>query len=217
MTITRASRKRRPSADEGAAPSAEGFIEAAPHAEEPVPVSPTALSPSDATSADAGISEPSSAEPTPSPNAIAARRTRARAIIRRHLPWAAGAGAVPVPAVDLAAIIGVQLRMLSEIGAEYGVTFKSEAARTITGTLMAAVLQSGLAGGLASALKVVPGLGTAVGILALPALAMAGTQALGKVFITHFESGGTFLDFDPDRVERHFRQEFERARTGHGV
>jgi hypothetical protein len=32
----------------------------------------------------------------------------------------------------------------------------------------------------------------------------ASTYALGKVFIQHFESGGTFLDFDPEKVKEHF-------------
>ena len=27
---------------------------------------------------------------------------------------------------------------------------------------------------------------------------------MGKVFIQHFESGGTFLDFDPDKVRSYF-------------
>jgi hypothetical protein len=27
----------------------------------------------------------------------------------------------------------------------------------------------------------------------------------------HFESGGTFLDFDPAKAEAHFRAEFDKA------
>lgn len=209
MTITRARKNRPPQAENAeATPSAQRFIEAAPHVEEPSAAKPVGAMD---TGAAAAPEDPSS-QPATEVAGSTSRQSRALTIVRRHLPWAAAAGALPIPAVDLAAIIGVQLRMLSEVGAEYGVPFKREAARTIAGTLMAAVLESGLAGGAASALKMVPGIGTAVGILALPALAAAGTHALGKVFITHFESGGTFLDFEPARVERHFREEFERSR-----
>ncbi len=35
--------------------------------------------------------------------------------IRRWMWWSAGAGLIPVPLVDAAAILGIQLKMLSEI------------------------------------------------------------------------------------------------------
>jgi hypothetical protein len=44
-----------------------------------------------------------------------------------------------------------------------------------------------------------------------PAFASASTYAVGKVFIQHFATGGTFLDFDPDKVKAHFAAEVERA------
>jgi len=157
--------------------------------------------------------------PTPAANASAAsdpqateRQQRARLIVDRHVPWAAAAGLLPLPGVDLAAILGVQLRMLASVAQEYGEPFKEQAAKSAVATLMAAVLQNTVAGGLASGLKFVPVVGTLTGIAALPALAAAGTYAVGKVFITHFEAGGTFLDLDPDKVREHFRKEFDNAR-----
>ena len=38
------------------------------------------------------------------------------------------------------------------------------------------------------------------------------TWALGRVFIQHFESGGTFLNFDAEKVREHFKAEFEEGR-----
>lgn len=141
-----------------------------------------------------------------------ARTARALAIVDRHLPWAAGAGVLPLPGVDLAAIIAVQLRMLAALAKEYDVPFKQQAAKSVVATLMATVLENTVAGGLASALKFLPVVGTVLGIAALPALAAAGTLAVGKIFITHFEAGGTFLDLDPAKVRQHFRSEFDQAR-----
>jgi uncharacterized protein (DUF697 family) len=146
--------------------------------------------------------------------AIASREERALAVVKSYLPWAAGAGILPLPGIDLAAIIGVQLRMLAELAEEYGVPFKEQAAKSIAAALMATVVQSTLTGSLASALKFVPVVGTLLGIAVLPAVAAAATYAIGKVFITHFETGGTFLEFDPTKVQNHFRVEFEKARTG---
>lgn len=140
------------------------------------------------------------------------RERQALVIVRQYLPWAAGAGVLPLPGIDLAAIIGVQLRMLDALAKAYGVPFKEQAAKSIVATLMATVLENTVAGGLASALKFVPVVGTLIGIAALPAFAAAGTYAIGRIFITHFEAGGTFLDFKPENVRAHFRHEFEIAR-----
>ena len=127
----------------------------------------------------------------------ASREERALAEVESFLPWSAGAGILPLPGIDMALIIGVQLRMLAKLAEVYGVPFKEQAAKSVVATLMATLVQNTLLGGLAFALRFTPVLGPLFGIAGLPALAAAGTFALGKVFITHFEAGGTFLDFDP--------------------
>jgi hypothetical protein len=48
----------------------------------------------------------------------------------------------------------------------------------------------------------------------LPALALASTVAVGRVFLQHFEAGGTLLDFDPEKMKSYFEAEFNKARTG---
>lgn len=158
--------------------------------------------------AEAPPAPPQAAPATPNPS----HETRALAVVKTYIPWAAGAGVLPLPGIDIAAILGVQLRMLAKLSETYGVPFKEQAAKSMIATLMAAVLENSLAGGFASALKLIPGIGTVLGIAALPAIAAAGTFAVGKVFITHFEAGGTFLDFEPKKVEAHFHAEFENAR-----
>jgi len=61
---------------------------------------------------------------------------------------------------------------------------------------------------LASALKAIPLIGQTAGSLSLSVLGGGTTYAIGKVFVQHFESGGTFLDFDPKSVRTYFRQHF---------
>ena len=163
----------------------------------------------------AAAETPSNAPPESSPIvAMAGREERALAVVESYIPWAAGAGVLPLPGVDMALIIGVQLRMLAKLADVYGVPFKEQAAKSIAATLMASVLQNTLAGSLAYAARFAPGLGSLLGIALFPAVAAAGTFALGKVFVTHFEAGGTLLEFDPKKVRDHFRLEFEKARTG---
>jgi len=53
---------------------------------------------------------------------------------------------------------------------------------------------------------------TVSGMVSMAALGGAGTYAVGKVFIEHFESGGTFLSFDPDKVREKFKALFEKGK-----
>jgi hypothetical protein len=46
----------------------------------------------------------------------------------------------------------------------------------------------------------------------VPTLASAATIAIGRVFTQHFETGGTLLDIDADKLRTHFKAEFEAAK-----
>jgi hypothetical protein len=55
--------------------------------------------------------------------------------------------------------------------------------------------------------------GAILGAVTLPFFAGAATYAIGKVFMQHFASGGTFLDFDPDKVRGYFREQFGKGKA----
>jgi uncharacterized protein (DUF697 family) len=67
-------------------------------------------------------------------------------------------------------------------------------------------------GAVGSLLKVIPVVGALAGAPAMALFCGAYTWALGNVFIQHFESGGTFLNFNPDEVKEHFKAQFEEGR-----
>jgi len=52
----------------------------------------------------------------------------------------------------------------------------------------------------------VPFVGAYVAVLTQPVLGGAVAYGLGKVFIQHFESGGTFLTFDPNKVRDYYEE-----------
>jgi uncharacterized protein (DUF697 family) len=60
-------------------------------------------------------------------------------------------------------------------------------------------------------LKAVPLVGALVGAPSMMVFCGASAWALGKVFVQHFESGGTFLSFDPGKVKEHFQEQFEEG------
>jgi len=133
----------------------------------------------------------------------------ATAIIRKYMLWSMGAGLVPVPWVDMAAIAGAQVKMLSELSKKYSQSFAESKAQVVIGTLVSSVVPGQLASGfLGGLVKLIP----VVGMVTVPAFAGASTYALGKVFAQHFASGGTFLDFDPAAVRLHFASLYEEGK-----
>ena len=86
------------------------------------------------------------------------------------------------------------LRRLSQI---YGVPFSENRGKALITSLAGALIPTSSGIGAADALKVVPVVGTIISALVTPVLAAGAAYAIGKVFIQHFASGGTLLDFNP--------------------
>ena len=64
----------------------------------------------------------------------------------------------------------------------------------------------------ARAVKFIPGVGSILGGVTMAVLSGASTFALGEVFKKHFETGGTFLDFDPQRLKNYYNEKFEKGK-----
>lgn len=141
---------------------------------------------------------------------VVSENDAALAIVKKYMAWSAGAGAIPMPVIDLAAITGVQLKMLKKLSNHYGVAFHAHLGKSALAALVGGYGAGTLAFGTAGTmLKSIPGIGSLLGVVALPGFASATTYAVGKVFIQHFASGGTFLSFDPDKARAHFDQHFQ--------
>src|SRR5262249_9222647 len=93
----------------------------------------------------------------------------------------------------------------------YKIPFAEDAGKGAVSALLGGIVSTKLAWGAAgSFIKGIPVVGGLLGMFTSPAFSSASTYAVGKVFILHFESGGTLLDFDPDKVREGFKQEVER-------
>ncbi len=136
----------------------------------------------------------------------------AQAIVKKYALYAAGAGLIPIPVADFAAITALEVKMLHDLGALYGVPFSQEMVRPIVASLIGGYASTRVGYGVGgSMLKAVPVVGQAFGLLSVPAFGAGLTYAIGKVFIQHFASGGTFLDFDPEKVRAHFAKDTDEA------
>ncbi len=135
---------------------------------------------------------------------------RSESAVRNHVIWSMGAGFIPIPIADFVAVAAVQLDMIRTISNIYGVDFKETEGKALVTSLTG----SGLSRLGANALiKLIPGFGSMLGGVSMSIVSGASTYALGQVFKRHFAVGGTFLDFDTDRFQRYYDEQFEKGKT----
>lgn len=136
------------------------------------------------------------------------KRAKANSIIKNHMIWSMGAGMIPVPIADLFAVSAIQLDMIRSLSKVYEIDFKETEGKAI----ITALTGSGLARLGASAIKFIPGIGSVLGGITRAVLSGASSYAIGEVFKKHFETGGTFLDFDPSRLRKYYDEMFEKGK-----
>ena len=135
---------------------------------------------------------------------------KADQVIKRHMAAGAIAGLLPLPWVGFAALTAVQLNMLRHLASIYGVNFSKDIGASVIGSLVGSDLSLSLSLGIA---KLLPGPTVPLAVVSGGLLGSASTFALGKVFTQHFESGNTFLTFDPQKVRAYYEEQFTRATT----
>lgn len=153
------------------------------------------------------------------------RHESANDIVKDYALWSAGFGLVPLPIIDIAAITGTQVRMVSQLNKHfrqwhperYERSFSHERLRAIIASLIGGSVPVAAGTGIGSLLKSIPVIGQALGLVTTPVFAWASTVAVGRVFIEHFESGGTLLDFDAEKMRHYYYQQFEAAKHGSKV
>lgn len=137
------------------------------------------------------------------------RDQEADAVIRNHLVWAMGAGFIPVPIADFFAVGAIQLDMVRQLCRVYEIEFKETEGKAI----ISSITSSGLARLAArTVVKFIPGAGSFIGGMAVSVMSGASSYALGQAFKKHFETGGTFLDFDLSRLKKIYDEMFEKGK-----
>ncbi|HOY65262.1 MAG TPA: DUF697 domain-containing protein [Candidatus Ozemobacteraceae bacterium] len=143
---------------------------------------------------------------------IETKEAKAMQIVRRYIWWSMGAGLIPIPLLDLATVTGVQMKMISEISKVYEIEFHESRGKALFGSLIGSVVPASLSfGTISPILKAIPVVGAVIGAPSMVLFSGATAYALGKVFIQHFEAGGTFLDLEPEKVREYFRKQFDEG------
>lgn len=156
------------------------------------------------------VSERSPYRARPDEKNTETKADKAQEIIRKYMLGAGAAGLVPVPFADIAAISGIQLRMLERLANLYDVRFSEHLASSLIASLLGGIIPLSFSCNLVC---MIPIYGLAAGVIGKSFFGGASTYAIGKVFVQHFESGGTFLTFDPEQVRDYYNQQFGKGKT----
>ena len=151
-------------------------------------------------------------EPTPAAakagEGPATRRLRAEKIIRKHVLWSSGAGLIPVPLADVAAVTAVQVGMLEELAKLYNVEFSEPVLKNfvtaLTGGMLARIG--------ASAVKAIPGIGTVLGGASMSIMSGASTYAVGQVAKRELETTGQLSKVDLARAKAEYSKAYETGK-----
>lgn len=136
----------------------------------------------------------------------------ASSIVKNHMITSMGLGLVPVPLLDVSALMAVQMNMLRSLSSHYGLSVKDQDLKSMLISLAGGAMPVLAIVGLSSFAKLIPGIGTLAGSASLSVLAGAVTYAVGQTFILHFEAGGTLDTFDPKQAQAFFRRELETGK-----
>ncbi len=138
---------------------------------------------------------------------------KAQPIIKRHVLFSMGAGFIPIPIVDIAAVTAIQLDMLRQLCKLYDQDYNDSSGKAFVGTIAGNTLSRIAAHTVGSVFKAVPIIGTALGGATVSAFSGATTYAIGQVVAQHFASGGSINEFDADELRDFYQKQFQKGKN----
>jgi uncharacterized protein (DUF697 family) len=157
------------------------------------------------------IAETEAVAPEPVVVNHALRRAQANAIVSKYAAWSSAFGVLPIPFVDIAGISGTQVSMVVALCKHYNVPVSEKWVRAILSAIAGGVAPWAVTSGVVSTfLKGVPGWGLGVGFVGMAGLSNLASWTIGKLFIEHFEAGGTLEDVDTAAMKASLSEEMKK-------
>ena len=130
------------------------------------------------------------------------QKDTARKIIHQRTLYSAGVGFLPLPVLDVIGITSIQLWMIRDIARVYDIPFERHLVKSFIGSVVSNLGAYGL-------VKSIPIVGFMLGGSVVALGAATTTYTLGKIFMQHFDQGGTLLDFNPSTSRAYFYKQYE--------
>ncbi|WMP19403.1 YcjF family protein [Thiothrix lacustris] len=140
-----------------------------------------------------------------------ARLEKADSTVKANVIQAITISLIPMPLLDVVALTNIQFKMLDDLVKLYGIRY-TKIGKSVVNAFILGVLPVATVTGLSSMLKLMPGIGSFVGSAGVAVSGGGLTYATGKVFVRHFETGGTLDNFNLQEAKRQFRQEFRKGK-----
>lgn len=123
-----------------------------------------------------------------------------------------GIGIIPLTFVNVAAVTASNLNLVRKLSELYGVEFKESMAKKIiisitgasAGVLASPIIEMAVIG--------LPLVGLPLAVGTQPILNGMTTYALGRMFVTHFERGGSFIGANTDTMKEDFSEAYKNSR-----
>lgn len=139
--------------------------------------------------------------------------SKANKTVKIHSILSGAMGVVPMPPLAVAMIFANNLKMLHKLSAIYGVKYHKNIGKAAISSFLGSCGTVSISGRLIWGLStVVPVAAPVISVVTMPLLGSSTTYAIGKLFVQHFESGGTFLTFDPEKVRGHYAELFKEGK-----
>ncbi len=118
-------------------------------------------------------------------------------IVHRYMAISAGAALIPFAGVDVLALAGIHVALIKELCEHYDIDFNEHTARNVligvAGSIVPGTVGSILG---RKILGTLPVANAVVGWTRMSAGSAALSYGIGRLFIEHFEGGGTLLSMD---------------------
>ena len=137
------------------------------------------------------------------------KQAEADRTIRSHVLWAMGAGLIPLPILDIAAVTAIQLDLLKRLAALFGQDISNSQGKA----LVSALTGSTFAAIGSSMIKAIPVIGTVLGGVSMSITSGASTYAVGQVALSQLLSSGTLFDIDLERAKRDYGDAYEKGKV----
>ena len=132
-------------------------------------------------------------------------------IILKYTAFSVGAGTIPLPLFDALSVIAIQMKMVKELSAEHNIPYDENRAKSLILSVIGGVVSLEVSKGIIGlSSKVIPGAATLFGMSISTSVYGASTYAIGSVFAKHFQTGGTFLNYDLDKLKCSYKNIFNR-------
>lgn len=136
------------------------------------------------------------------------RSNEARIIVKRYAYYSSGVGLLPIPFAEVLTVNAVQYAMIRKLASCYDLSFKGQWVKSLISSLLSGVVSASIIyGPVTNALTVMTGFGWFMRAGVALSVSGAVTMALGKLFIDHFERGGTLFDLDVEQTKVQLKAE----------